>query len=414
MLGYNEMREVLLWVQTRDKADVKFAYWPKGKPQVPRFTKTVTTEEDQAFTAKLLADQVQPGITYSYELYINEKPVPLDYPTEFTTQELWQWRRDPPAFTVALGSCDYTNDKQYDRPGSPYGGDYRIFQSIHQQRPDLMLWLGDNVYLREADWYTRTGIMYRYTDARSLPELQPLLASTHHYAIWDDHDFGPNDADRSFVHKTTTLEAFKLFWGNPSYGLPHAEGGITTYFQYNDIDFFLLDDRYYRAPNYRKTGKRTMLGEQQLEWIIDALVKSDAPFKMVAVGGQVLNTAEVYETYSNLFPEERDYLLQRIEQEDITNVIFLTGDRHHTELSTMTNGAGNVVYDFTCSPLTSGAARNPEQNNALREAGTLVTKRNFGVLEFSGPRAARKLTMRVFDVDGQEQWSRSIQSQDDN
>ena len=48
--------------------------------------------------------------------------------------------------------------------------------------------------------------------------MQPLLARTHNYAIWDDHDFGPNDSDRSSAIKAITLEAFKDSWPNPSYG----------------------------------------------------------------------------------------------------------------------------------------------------------------------------------------------------
>ena len=79
---------------------------------------------------------------------------------------------------------------------------------------------------------------------------------------------------------------------------PQVDGGITSYFQWGDVDFFLLDNRYFRSPNYLTEGEKTILGKEQLEWLIDALVKSRAPFKMVAIGGQVLNTAEKYENYA--------------------------------------------------------------------------------------------------------------------
>lgn len=411
MLGYAEMREVLLWVQTTQPAVVQFVYWDQEEPNVRYRTEEVQTLEHTAFTARCLANQVEPGKEYAYELLINGEKISLDYPTTFATPELWQWRTDPPSFTMALGSCYYANEPVYDRPGTPYGGDYQIFTSIYEKQPDVMLWLGDNVYLREADWYSRTGIMHRYTHTRSLPELQPLLASTHHYAIWDDHDFGPNNSDRSFIHKDVTLEAFDLFWGNPTTGLP-GHKGITTFFQWADIDFFLLDDRYFRTPNNRKTGERTLLGEAQLEWIIDALVSSNAPFKMVAIGGQVLNTAQRFETYNNLFPEERQYLLRRIEEEGVKNVVFLTGDRHHTELSRYENRNGHLIYDWTVSPLTSGAASRVTETNLLRVDGTLVTQRNFGMLQVSGPRNQRTLTLTVYDSEGEELWTRTIEQQD--
>jgi len=271
-----------------------------------------------------------------------------------------------------------------------------------------MLWLGDNVYLREADWYTTTGIQHRYTHTRSLPELQPLLASTHHYAIWDDHDFGPNDSDRSFIHKEKTASTFQQFWGNPTFGLP-GQPGITTFFQFQDIDFFLLDNRYFRSPNYRRTGEATILGKGQLQWLIDALAASRAPFKVVCIGGQVLNTYAGYENYANHHAEERAYLLKQIELEGIKNVIFLTGDRHHTELSRYTNSEDNTVYDLTTSPLTAGfGGPGDEEVNELQVEGTLVRQRNFGLLEFSGPRDARQLKMTVCDTAGKELWSKVI------
>jgi alkaline phosphatase D len=308
-----------------------------------------------------------------------------------------------------VGSCSYVNEPEFDRPGTPYGADYQIFTSIHQKRPDAMLWLGDNTYLREVDWFTRTGFLHRYTHTRSLQELQPLLASTHHYAIWDDHDYGPNDSDGSFVHKDMATEIFKLFWANPSFGLP-GQGGITGYFQWADVDFFLLDNRYFRTPNKRKTGDRVLLGKVQLEWLIDALAASNAPFKMVAIGGQVLTTYAGHETYVNLCPEERTYLLRRIDEEGIKNVIFLTGDRHHSEFSKLVTKNGITIYDWTVSPLTSGVHQTDEKN-LLREEGSLFMQRNFGMLEFSGPRTQRSLTMRIFDVSGKELWTRTVQSE---
>ena len=409
MLGYNEMREVLLWVQTTAPAKVQFAYWAQATPEQRLFTAEKMTAKEEAYTAKLVAGQLEPGTKYQYELLINGKAVKRPYPTEFETQPFWQWRTDPPAFTVAVGSCAYINEAQYDRPGTPYGSDYQIFESIHQQRPNAMIWLGDNIYLREVDWYTRSGILHRYTHTRSLPEMQALLASTHHYAIWDDHDYGPNNSDRSFIHKDQTLEGFRLFWGNPTFGLPGL-GGITSYFQYNDIDFFLLDDRYFRSPNKRQTGEATMLGKEQLEWLIDALSGSYAPFKMVCIGGQVLNTAPGEENYGDHFKEEQAYLLKRIEEEDIKNVIFVTGDRHHTTMSKYVNARGNTLYDLTVSSLTAGIYE-AKEHNALLVEGTYLPKHNFGLLQFSGPRLDRKLTIRVLDADGKEQWVREILSE---
>ena len=128
---------------------------------------------------------------------------------------------------------------------------------------------------------------------------------------------------------------------------------------------------------------------------------------MVAIGGQVLSPLAVYENYANHHAEERAYLLEQIATENIKNVIFLDGDRHHTELNKMVNTAGNLVYDLTCSPLTSGTGKRDEVN-PLRVLNTLVTERNFGLLTFSGKYQERVLKIQIFNNEGKELWIQEI------
>lgn len=409
MLGYSEMREVLIWVQTTGKGNLHINYWDLNQPNQIFKSEIVETDAASAFTAKIILSLLEPGRKYGYQVFLNGESLLFPYPLEFQTQSLWQWRTDPPSFSLALGSCAYINDTPYDRPGKPYGSGYHIFESILAKKPDAMLWLGDNTYLREADWNSRSGILYRYGHTRATPELQGLLGSVHHYAIWDDHDFGPDNSDRAFFQKETTLEAFRLFWGNPTSGLPEQEG-ITSRFQWADVDFFLLDNRFSRAPDERLTGERTQFGKAQIEWLIDALKTSKAPFKMVATGGQFLSAAATGENYIHLYPEERAYLIKKIGDEGLKNIIFLTGDRHFTELTELKLPNGTYIYDLTVSPLTSGVNTRPD-SNVLRVPGTAVTEHNFGMLTFSGKIQERKLTIKIFDSFGAEKWTKEIRSQ---
>ena len=411
MAGYSTMREVMLWVQTDGAADVQFEYYPLDRPTDVRRTDMYGTQRTEAFTAKLIAAPLEPSTRYGYRVLVDNQVVPFDYPLEFQTQALWQWRTDPPAFSVAVGSCFYVNEPQYDRSGKGYGGENKIFTAINAKQPDAMIWLGDNTYLREADWHSRTGIFHRHTHTRSVPELQPLLARTHHYALWDDHDYGPNDSDRTWYQKEATRYAFERFWANPTTGVPQVPEGITTMAQWADVHFFMLDNRYFRTPNDCETCDPILLGKQQIDWLVEALVESKASFKLVCVGGQVLNTAKLWETYNNLAPAERAYLLGRIESEEIKNVIFVNGDRHHSELSSYRNAAGYMVHDLTASPLTAGVGRPQEEVNRLRVDGTLVIERNFGLLEFSGPRKERVLKIGIYDNTGKQIWERRIEQE---
>ncbi len=415
MLGYMDMFEGLIWVQSKGAADAQVVYWDLDNPALTYNTSTLRTGSENGFTAKLIANQLQPGKTYGYRLLLNGVALTLPYATTFKSQPLWQYRSDPPAFTLATGSCAYINETAYDRPGKPYGSEYQIFTSIAQQKPDVMLWLGDNTYYREPDWNTRTGMLHRYTHSRSLPELQPLLAVAPNYAIWDDHDYGPDDSDGTWVHKEESWEVFSAFWGNPTYGV-NGQKGCTTRFQYADVDFFLLDDRYFRSPDKCVTcPNRSLLGKEQLEWFLASLAASKAPFKLVAIGGQVITTNDADETCFHYFPAERDTILARIERENIKGVVFLTGDRHFTELSAMKNKAGNWVYDLTTSPFTAGpfAEAATKTSNELRVAGTVVGEHNFSLLRFSGPRTARQLEINVFNTDGKPLWNKTIGSNGD-
>lgn len=412
MPGYCEMKEASIWLQTKNAETVYAQYWDTTNPEIKYQTNTVKTCKCKAFTAVLIADSVEPGNRYQYDIYLNDQKVDLPYGTNFTTQKIWKWRIDPPGFNFLMGSGAYINEKIYDRPGKPYGDDYGIYSSMAKTGADFMIWLGDNLYFREPDWNSWTGIIHRYTHDRSIPELQEFLASTHHYAIWDDHDYGPNDSDRSFWNKNQTREAFELFWANPSYGVGDIEGAI-TFFQWSDADFYLLDNRTYRTPNKLKTEGKTQLGEEQLQWLFDNLVYTYSTFKFVVLGGQFLTTSGVYESYTNYgFEEERKKIIDFIYKQDIRNVIFLTGDVHFSEVSVLQEEGKPSIVDITSSPLNSGVNTYAlKQNNTLRIPESVIMQRNYAQISVSGAAKNRKVKVSYFNVEGEMLWEHEFDAE---
>lgn len=411
MVGYCEMTEAVIWAQTTKEASVRVDYYAKDKPAEVFSSKTYKSSENNYFTNHIVLTQLQQGKEYHYDLLINNQKIALPYDTSFSSKKLWQWREKAPDFTIALGSCSYISEEALDRPGKPYGSNYTIFESIAKKNPDIMLWGGDNVYLREADWDSKSGIYHRYTHTRSLKEMQPLLASTQNIAIWDDHDFGPDDSDRSFYNKYTTQQAFKDFWANKSYGMDAGQKeGIFSSYNWSDTEFFLLDNRFFKSPNKRLTGEKTMLGTAQIQWLIDALTYSKANFKIIVIGGQVLNTEAVFENYEN-YKSEKDFLLSEILANQIKGVVFISGDRHFTELSTLKRPNTYPLYDWTVSPLTSGHGnleRITKEPNTNRVPGSLFAQHVFGTLSFSGEKETRQMKLSLFDKDGAELWNKII------
>lgn len=407
MVGYSDFREALIWVQTTEAAEVKIGYFATGETE--KFTKSIATTEAGDFIAKLTPNEVDYGKTYTYKLYINNKHVPRDYKLAFQTQTLWQFRTDPPNFKIALGSCSFINETKDDRP-KPYGGKYQIFNSILAKNPDLMLWVGDNMYLRTPDFMTETGIRHRYRHTRATKELQALLGSVHNYATWDDHDFGPNDADRSYVNKKITEKTFNDYWGNLNTNAA-GNGGVTQHFAWNDVEFFMLDDRYHRAPNRDPNKDKAYLGKQQLDWLIDALTNSRATFKVIINGGQVISDVAKFENYAT-YPTERAELLQRLHDSKIEGVFFISGDRHHTEISRLERKDAYPLIDVTCSPLTAGTHSARDEGNTLQVKGKTFYNRNFGIMEVTGKRRERILVLTIYDSDGKKAFDYEIKAQD--
>jgi alkaline phosphatase D len=409
MLGYAQLTEAAIWLQTTTSADVQIRFWNEGDPRRARLSRVIRTEKTGDHIARFILSDLEFGTRYGYEVYVDGLRLDRSDRMSFQTLPMWKHRGDPPPFRFAIGSCAYINDPPYDRPGKPYGDKMEIFSQIVATKPDFMIWLGDNVYYREGDWISERGMRARWAKDRSLPQLQALLASVHHYATWDDHDYGPNNSDRTYPLRRTALEVFRDYWANQTYGLEETPG-VFSRFVWNDVEFFLLDDRYHRSPNLEDPARRQMLGPAQMEWLLESLRSSDAKFKIVVNGNQMLNPLAYDETFND-FPVEQKVLFDFLRESGVEGVVFLSGDKHHTELIRRTDIAPYPLYDLTVSPLTAGVyLSQKEAENPARVPGTIVAERNFATVDVSGPAGDRRLVIRDFDWSGKELWSHTIRA----
>lgn len=351
----------------------------------------------------LHASGLQPGTRYDWELAGRRGSL--------RTAEHWVIpgaMRPPPALRWVFGSCAFVNDPAFDRPDDPYGRDEGIFGAMAAERPDFVLWLGDNVYFRAPDTESEAGLRRRWSQARGLPALQELLACAPHYAICDDHDYGPNDSDRSYWLAPQARAAFRDFFPSAGPGTPAAPGLFRTLIR-SDVEFFLLDDRSFRSPNAAPPGPdKVMLGEAQRQWLLDALTSSRATFKVVCCGNQMLNPRPYFEGFAH-FAHERQGLLDELEARRIEGLVFLSGDVHFAELLRLERPGAYPLLEFTSSPLTAGLATTPQPVQALRVPGTWVPdRRNYGLAEVTGPPGARELRLACRDATGAELWSHTL------
>ncbi|HSZ33587.1 MAG TPA: alkaline phosphatase D family protein [Puia sp.] len=418
MLGQVELRTAKIWLQvSSDVTSISLTYWKSGGE-----TGSATTIKMSDEKLKKALSEFNPvvfelnglDINSRYEFRFGLNELNSVATGSFRTKDLWQWRKPAPDFSFLTGSCAYFNEPAYDRPGKPYGGDSVIFESMARDSASFMLWLGDNWYTREADILSPWGLWYRASRDRAQPVLQNLLKAMPQYAIWDDHDFGPDNSGFSYGLKDVSREIFMKYWCNPYYG--ENQKGIYSQISYSDVDLFLTDDRYFRSAdemedsiNGKPNPDKHFLGDTQLKWLEDALVQSGATFKIIAIGSQTLNPYsddEGYFKYSYEFYQLMDFLTRT----KVKGVLFLTGDRHHSEIIRIERNNNYDLYDITVSPFTSGVAKvkGIETNNPYRVAGSLVEERNYAKIGVEGQKNDRILKVQFRGKDGKNLFSWSI------
>lgn len=346
-------------------------------------------------SALLRLEGLRPDTRYTVRLEADDRPVEFAPEVTFRT---FPPPGSPTRLRIALVSCARVL----------WDSIQPIWTAVAADRPDVVLWLGDNNYFEAgdsthpADWTDPARMAFKYAELRDLPTLQPLLRQASHYAIWDDHDYADDAPDRTFSLRREVSRVFERFWANPSYGPGPGADGIYSRVVLGDVELFLTDDRFYRDPEDgpRVPGK-TMLGEEQLAWLKAGLAASRARLKIVAVGVQVLADYHDYDGYLN-YPHERAELMRWIRERRIEGVVFVSGDRHLSELMRDDDRIGYPLYELTASPVgnrvfTTGL----EQPNPIRIGG-YAGGFNYGLLDIDTASDPETLTFRLKDAEGTE------------
>lgn len=419
MLGPVELRDAKIWLEVSSEVKsvavqyhiLKNLNEPETKIKPTIKTVQYKGELGKEFNPLTLAiGGLNYYSKYHYSIIINGKPTGAE--GEFNTKDLWQWRKPVPDFNFLTGSCAYFNEPEFDRPGKPYGGDSTIFETMANEKSAFMLWLGDAWYTREVDYFSEWGLWYRASHDRAMPVMKNFLKAMPQFGIWDDHDYGPNNFGTSYALKEASRNVFNSYFCNPSAG--ENNQGIYTMTSWGDADIFMTDGRWWRSAEEMKdsvdgkpNAEKIMLGKQQMKWLKNALLYSNATFKIIAVGSQVLNPVSPYEAWRK-FPAEYNELMNFLTDNNINGVLFLSGDRHHSEIIKVNRPGTYPLYDITVSPLTSGTHKfsGPEKDNPYRVLG-IDEKQNYGRFSFTGKRNERKLTVEFFGIKGEKlgEWS---------
>lgn len=318
-----------------------------------------------------------------------------------------------PITRIALGSCI-----RQDKPQP-------IWEAVARYRPDVFLMLGDNIY---GDTEDMEVLRRKYAVLAANQGFAALRRTVPIIAVWDDHDFGDNDAGRDYRMRRGSQEVFLDFFGVPADAPLRGQEGIYRAVTLGPpgrrVQFICLDTRYHRSPlatlsadqrkprggRYRPTDdpSATVLGAEQMAWL-GRVLEEPAEVRIVLSSIQFAFTGHHWEHWGN-FPAERTRILKLIRDSGAGGVIFVSGDRHAAEISRIPAGPDAVeypLYDLTASSLNQAmpAGMGSDDPNPLR-LGPHQRGVNFGTIDIEWPEAEgsesanASLTLAIRDVAG--------------
>ena len=153
------------------------------------------------------------------------------------------------SINFCIGSCaEFTGENQDS-----------IFYIVPNGKPDFFLWLGDNIYSNESQWGDFKSMKMAYSARHSTASMEYFFDQVPlQYAIWDDHDYGPNDSDSSFEGRSVSGRVFEKTWTSTPSNLGKY-GDIRWKMRKDEVGFIGLDNRTHRGPKGTQ-----VLGNNQL------------------------------------------------------------------------------------------------------------------------------------------------------
>ncbi|MBI9031099.1 alkaline phosphatase D family protein, partial [bacterium] len=258
---------------------------------------------------------------------------------------------------------------------------HTIFQNILHREPTFVALMGDQIYADydgDINSGPPTSVLpaFRGKYRRNFDEyLQALSSKVPIVAIWDDHDYGKDNSDNTYSYKAESKRVFKENY--PAYPFQVEDAGIYYQFKITDVDIFVLDTRWYRSPMQENDIEgKTMLGEEQLSWLLDGLMQSISPFKIILssvslndYGGDTSSDRVGYDSWMG-YKFERNKILSFIKENQISGVMVFSGDQHYpsahilnwkvplsttaetnTSIAFSLSDIGTAVFDFSASPI---------------------------------------------------------------
>ncbi|MDG2128633.1 MAG: alkaline phosphatase D family protein [Fuerstiella sp.] len=383
------------WVRTQPETEVQILLSEARNFNRGRKTQTARAKAAEDFTVVTKATGLQANTEYFYAVRIGDGPFNFNDRQKFRTLSP---KGQASKFVIAFGGgAGYVPENE------------RMWNTIGSFDPHAILLLGDNVYIDDPE----SVVMQQYTYQRrqSRPEWRQLTARSPVFTIWDDHDFSTNDSwggadiNVPFWKKEWAFPIFRQNWANPGYAGGDAQPGCWYTFSIGDVDFIMLDCRYYRTNP--RVEPRSMLGDVQKTWLKKQLLATSGTFKVIcsSVPWDFRTKGDSRDTW-NGYKQEHEEILGFIEQQKIEGVLLMSADRHRSDAWKIERENGYGFYEFNSSRLT-----NQHIHATMEKAGAIFSyndPQSFGLVTFDTTLDDPQVTYDVVNIDGEKPHSLTV------
>ncbi|MFP9115153.1 LamG-like jellyroll fold domain-containing protein [Flavobacterium sp. RHBU_3] len=342
---------------------------------------------------------LEEGVTYTANVLVDGQP-------SGRTANVTNGQNTLSDFTFLSGGCGriYDLSRCIDTPESftHVNGDPEIFNVMAQEDSDMMIWLGDAVYLLGLehamgqcpdgvdDWANKDMAFDRYMFFRQFHD--QLISAMPQLAITDNHDTGPNEFNKTMPTLGEMREIFMDWWPNPEYNSTAEGQGLYSSYVYKDVEYFLLDNRSYRD------GISQHLGPDQLLWLKNGLLNSTATFKVLINGTPSFERNCGGRNFCNT--AQGAEVIQYIQDNNINGVISLSADIHEQKFMIREGDVKYPLYDVLSGNLNSDVGSGVVTTNYTSDYILTGVKQSYLRVGVYGEAGDRRMKVEYVGLDG--------------
>ena len=299
----------------------------------------------------------------------------------------------PYSFSFAAGSCATT------------GSSGRVFDAIREQAPLFFVHTGD-LHYENIRWNDPNLFRDAYTTVLTSPAQSALYRSTPIVYIWDDHDFGPNDSDRTSQSREAAQQVYREWV--PSHSLPviGKSGPIYRAFTIGRVRFIVTDERSEKSPPPDPdTAEKTMLGSEQKAWFKQELLAANGQYPLIIWVQPVpwiTEPAPGSDSWGGYTTERRE-IADFIAENEIEGLLMISGDAHMLAIDDGTHSDFSTFGDAGFPVLQAAPLDRPGNvKGGPYSEGTASGSGQFGLVTIDDDGTSIEVTLRGLNYEDDE------------